>query len=700
MDWRDKQAEKMAAKRREERSIDVPECVDPERRARCKNDLILFANTYFREMPDENRYPHKGPLLTSRFSPEHELVLREFQARIMFGGQKSVAAFRGFGKDTLAVIACLWAISYGHTRFFVFACWEMSAAVDRIQMLKEQVEINRRLADDFPEMCAPIRALERTSQRCKAQTYKGEFTRSEWGNELVFPSIPGWAGSGCIVVPASLSGSVRGLNKNGERPTFVMISDPQTDESAKSPMQQADVMRRINKDLGGVGGHTKPMATLALVTIIRRGDVADLLTDSNVNPQWAGVRYPALRSWPENMELWEEYFELKKKGGRDGDASGKIARAFYASNRAAMDAGADVVWEDAVIRAPDEDGNPIEISALQHFMNLYASWGRDAFLTEYQHEPPAMESEEDQLTEDEVASRLSGHPQFLSPRQADILIRSIDVGARDLWVTTLAITPDASECYVVDYQRVTVRKTAEVDDLRQKGEGRQAAELAVLDALREIRDGELAGQYVDEDGAELFVDLTLVDSGYMEEVVYSFCGESGPKFRAIKGESSVTGSNKSRRPSKIPKRKGSLYWWPTKSPKGHPIWMLDTTHWKLHLLERLKQPMGSSGALSIFGASKKMHTWFAKHMVSERYEIEKNRFVKVSKFNHWLDTTSYCFAGADMLNVNIAPQPDRKKPVARISTAPPIPAHLDAGPVAPQAAPSRKAMTLDEWAQQ
>jgi len=110
--------------------------------------------------------------------------------------------------------------------------------------------------------------------------------------------------------------------------------------------------------------------------------------------------------------------------------------------------------------------------------------------------------------------------------------------------------------------------------------------------------------------------------------------------------------------------------------------------------------MGSSGALSIFGASKKLHVWFAKHMVSERYEIEKNRFVKVSKFNHWLDTTSYCFAGADMLNVNIAPKPDRKKPVARISTAPPIPAHLDAGPVAPQAAPSRKAMTLDEWAQQ
>ena len=187
-----------AERRSAQRDIEIPACENKRRRGRCKNSLERFCVEYFSKPPNEDKYPGERGLAALPLSEMHKKVFADFQDRILFGGLEALAAPRGFGKDTMAVIAALWATLYGHVRFFVFACYEAHAAAERIDIIKAQIETNEWLMQDFPEVCAPIRALERAAQRAKQQTYRGEYTRSEWGKTIVFPTVPGSAASGCI----------------------------------------------------------------------------------------------------------------------------------------------------------------------------------------------------------------------------------------------------------------------------------------------------------------------------------------------------------------------------------------------------------------------------------------------------------------------------------------------------------------------
>ena len=80
----------------------------------------------------------------------------------------------------------------------------------------------------------------------------------------------------------------------------------------------------------------------------------------------------------------------------DGGAAGT---EFYRKNKIAMDEGADVAWKERF--------NHDELSAIQHAMNLRLQ-NEAAFFAEYQNEPlPEIEADDDLLTVDQIASKLS-----------------------------------------------------------------------------------------------------------------------------------------------------------------------------------------------------------------------------------------------------------------------------------------------------
>jgi hypothetical protein len=664
-DERNRQAELMAKKRRAERSIVIPAVANPARREACRMDLVKFAETYFREPPDPEAYPGKAGLLSLPLSPVHREILQRFQERILYGGQQALAAPRGFGKDTLSVVAAIWGAAFGHTRFVVFVCWESSAAAARIAMVRNEVETNRKLAEDFPALCWPARLLERAAQRARMQTYQGQFTRIQWGELIVFASIPGVESSGVVIAPASISGNIRGMNVNGSRPSFVILSDPQTDESAKSPTQQEDVLRRINKDLGGLGGHSEPLATLALVTILRRRDVADLLTDPEQSPQWSGLRFRAIESWPARMDLWEEYEEHLAEDAKGRDATGRGAMRFYLENRGEMERGSRVLWEDAYIQKLTPDGSPLEVSALQHFMNLRWRNGVDAFNTEYQNEPPEVEGDGDELETAAIQGRLSGFPHRIVPREAVRVVRAIDVGARYIWHVTMAVAPALSTAWIVDYERVPVLSgelaaasaAGEMGDLRDpESATRPALEAQVLGVLQRLRAEEESGLYLGEDGGRRRCDLVLIDSGWLESVVYTAVKQAGPSYRATKGQGTLPGQKRFVRPvGRKNARKVSEHWWCGRLPVGVDLWNLDADHWKRFVQERLRQDADQPGGLLLFGATPKIHKWIARHLTAERWDPVTGKFVVVSRQNHWLDCAAMCLAGADMLGVRLMP---------------------------------------------
>ena len=670
-----KKAQQVAARRAAVREVIIPDIVNPQRRKSCRLDLLKFCQTYYRDRPSQKpQYRTKRGLFYLPEGPMHVEIIGDLQTRILYGGLEAISAPRGYGKDTLIEMAIMWGVCYGHIRHGVMGAYELKAAGKWLSEIKLQFEINDWLLEDFPEVCAPIRALGRSPQKAQKQTHDGEFTRVVWGaDHIVLPSIGGGRGiargkdgryrrsqegsvaSGAVISIASIGGSVRGRNINGIRPDFASITDPQTRESSKSPVQTASIMEAIHQDFGGLAGHDDPLACVALMTIIRRNDIADQLTDRDMSPQWHGRRYKAIETWPAKMDLWDAYMDLLREGARAGDETGRTAHTFYLKNRKAMDKGSKVTWPDAFIKKDAEDGSELESSNLEHLFRLRYKWGEDAFDIEFQGEPPEEEGISG-LTIDVIMGRLSMYPQFVAPKGFTRLVECIDVGSREIHYGVGAFDEHGSGV-CIDYG-ILATDAPEGNLKTAKGATRTALEKRVLEALQARRDENLAASpYKSEDGKRLEIELHLVDSGWLTSVVYLMVKESGPRWRATKGDTNQPGSSRYASPRKKSKQTLKKWigtnWYGVKQPNGLVLWHLDADEWKLYAHERFAQDPGTAGSFTLYGNSGNVHRRFAKHCVAEEYDLAQRRWIKWYRWNHFFDVTAGIHAGASMLGIRL-----------------------------------------------
>jgi len=650
------------------REIEIPEVVDPERKESCRNDLFLFAKTYF---------PHYTYLEPAEYHPE---IYAALQSAILYGRSQAIAAPRGGAKDTLFAIAVIWAVAYGHKHWLVYGAATMSNAKKKLENIKVEIEENQLLLEDFPELCFPVRALERSPLRCRGQRIKSKkgdayFSRIEWSkDEVVFATVEGADCSGAVITPVGLEGAARGMVKGEERPDFLVINDGETDEAARSEVLRKKIEKTIDQSLSGLAGPGKSIAKFFLCTIVCPGCISEKYTDPSQKPGWNGRRYSMVTKFPDREDMWVEYMKLWQEGkasGKDPDA--RIAHAFYVANRQLMDAGAHVSWEDRYIRDIVEDGTPTEISALQHAYNLRVANGETAFFSEYQNDPLPENMNTIGLTSALVASRCSGYAPGIIPAHCTRVTRGIDIGARELHSVIKAWLPNG-DSFVVDYSRLPVE--APPGDLRNpRGGVRIALEAAVLSALRVARSEAEDFLMKDSDGNERGVDLTLVDSGFLEKTIYTFCNESGPRYRPIKGYGTKQGQKRYAPPPTKQKLKRPLHkCYVSKLNTGQLLWHVDADYWKLFAQMRYLQDPETNGACSIWGMDPAKHRNFGNHIVSELFDAETGKWEEQNKHNHFLDANAYADCAAGMLGIRI------------ISLAA-IPEHDDGRPVAPKSTP-------------
>lgn len=646
-------AKGMAKLRADGREVSIPQCQNPERRESCRLDLCEYYRTY---------YPHYVYLEPA---PEHFKILQDMQRCILYGGKKAIAAPRGFGKDTLCAVALNWAMSYGHRHWPVYGAATKDDAVKKLENLKAEWETNDLLMEDFPEIAVPIRALERSPQRARQQRIldplefddAGEplsyFSYIKWGaDEITFPTVRGALGSGASVSTAGLDGAIRGKNRQGTRPDFAIINDAETNESARSPVQIKNRTRVIEQDVAGLAGPGKTMATFMLCTIIQRGCVADSFTDRAKKPAWDGERLAALKSFPDREDLWEEYMRLRRVGQMEKDPHGREAHRFYLHNRAAMDAGAVVTWMERYNRNLLEDGEPEEVSALQALYNQRCDNGEEFFFSELQNDPLPENQDALGLTPKLVASRCSGYAQGIVPAGAVRITRGIDVGARELHSVTKAWM-DSGDSYVVDYARIPVE--APTGDLRDPDSpARKALEMAVMQALRVAHSEAEAFPYKDSDGEERYVDLTLVDSGFLPDVVYLFCRQSGPRYKPTKGFGTRQGQKRyaaPRQKSKLTKPMHQCY--ASKTAKNVIVYHVNADYWKLFSQLRYLQDPETPGAASLWGMDPAHHRNFANHICAEQYDPTVGKWIENSAHNHFLDAHSLADCAGGMVGIRI-----------------------------------------------
>jgi hypothetical protein len=624
---------------------DLPEVADAARKEKATRDFRYFCETYF---------PQTFHL---KWSDDHLKVIAKIEQAVLEGGLFAMAMPRGSGKTSLCETACLWAMLYGHREFVALVGSDEEHAAGMLESIKAELENSEILGADFPEVCHPIRSLEGIHQRASGQLYQGKQTHIGWtAREIVLPTIPGSAASGAIIRVAGITGRIRGMKHKrvdgvSVRPSLVLIDDPQTDESARSPSQCVNRERILAGAILGLAGPGKKIAGLMTLTVVRPDDLADRILDRDKHPQWQGERTKMVYAFPARESLWQRYAEIRAEGLRS-DRGIKAATEFYKQHRTAMDEGAVIAWPERF--------NHDELSALQHAMNLKLQ-NEAAFFAEYQNEPlPEVQATDDLLTADQIAAKVSGHQRGQVPLGCTRLTMFVDVQGKALFYLVAAWEDDFTG-YVIDYGTEPDQKAAyfTLRDMRRTlatAAPRAGVEGAIYAGLERLAEAYLAREWRRDDGAMVRLDRCLIDAnwGSSTDVVYQFCRQSPhagvlmPSHGRYVGASSLPFSDYKR---KRGERIGLNWRVPVVTGKRavrHVVF--DTNYWKSFVHARLAVPMGDPGCLSLYGSKPESHRLIAEHLTSEyRVKTEgRGRTVDEWKLrvdgldNHWLD----CLVGA------------------------------------------------------
>lgn len=663
--------EKAKAESKSARDIGaIPGVVSPSRRDACERDFKAFCETYF------------GDTFGLEWSDDHLTVIAKIERAVLQGELFAIAMPRGSGKTSLCEVACVWAIVYGHRRYVVLIGAEGSHAEQMIESIKSHIEFNPLLGEDFPAVCHPVRKLEGINQRAAGQLCEGQQTNILWrGDKIVMPTIKGSRSSGSILAVAGITGRIRGMKHTtagGEsiRPDLVLLDDPQTDESARSPTQCDTRERIVKRAVLGLAGPGKKIAGLMTVTVVEKGDLADRMLDREQNPEWQAERTKMVYQFPDGDEaqkLWRTYAEKRIEGLRAEKGLAPATR-FYKRHRKKMDAGAKVAWPQRF--------DPGEISALQHAMNLKLA-DEPMFMAEYQNEPydPLAELGENDLTVEQVMGLVAPYERGVVPHEAQFLTAHIDVQGDSLWWMVCAWAADFTG-WVLDYgtdppakaEHYTLREVEKVGLKRLvPGEDGKPLKRANAEAAWFAGFERLAGRLLDrvfvaEGGGEMSVGQLLIDANYAKskDTIHRWCRHTPHRSRVNPAHGRYVGAAKGSIMAAARKKGERLghNWRMPPLAGGRVIRhvVFDTNAWKTFVAERLRAPEGSPGTLRIFDAGRReAHRVLAENFTAERGTVVEAKGVTVeewlhvnkSRDNHHWDNVVGCAVAASMLGCTL-----------------------------------------------
>jgi hypothetical protein len=640
---------------------DYPDAGDLKTRKACERNLRLFCETYF---------PNAFSLA---WSEDHLRVIARMEDVVLDGGLFAMAMPRGGGKTTLSIRGALWALLYGHRRFVSLVAATEKRAVELLDAFKTELSFNTVLARDFRQVCYPIIRLENNGRKAGGQLFAGEQTLIDWSEDrLTFPTMPddvcdGKNVSGSTVTVAGLTGAIRGQSHtlvDGTiiRPELVILDDPQTRESAMSLTQSISRAEIIMGDVLGMAGPGKEIAAVMPCTIIRNGDMADVMLDRQKNPEWNGIKTKMVYDFPVNMKLWDEYKRIREDAFR-ADRSGQEATDFYTANRAEMDEGSRIAWPQWYTEH--------EISALQHAMNLRFRNER-AFFAEYQNEPlPEQEARSDDLTADQIAGKINRLPRGRVPLGCQRVTAFIDVQASLLYYVVAAWEDDFTG-YILDYGTYPDQKRPyfTLQDAKHTlshaipASGLEGHIYGGLDALVTAL---ATHDWPRDDGAHLRIERCLIDAnwGTSTATIYKFCRQSAhsavltPSHGKYVGASSMPMGEYQKKPGD---RVGLNWRLPGMQGKREVRRVVyDTNYWKSFLHSRLSTAMGDKGCLSLFGDKPEMHRLFADHLTAEYRIRTQGRGREIDEWkirperpdNHFLDCLAGSLVAASMQGVSL-----------------------------------------------
>lgn len=298
------------------------------RRQRAHDDFGFFCATYF---------PHYLKHAPSRL---HEYLFARLPAVVAAPRSQTdaIAAPRGEAKSTIvSLLFVLWCDLTARKRYIVLVMDAFEQAAVQLEAIKAEYEYNPRLATDFPGGVGRGRVWQ--------------------AGVIVTPG-------GAKVEVFGSGKRIRGRRHGPYRPDLVIGDDLENDENVRSPEQRDKLQGWLAKSVMKLAGAGQKMDVVIIGTVLHYDSVLSRLL---ANPMWRSARFKALLRWPDRMDLWERWEEVRRNEGEDA------ARHFHAQNAAAMQAGAEMSWPA---------GRP-----LYDLMEIRARDGHAAFDSELQNDP-------------------------------------------------------------------------------------------------------------------------------------------------------------------------------------------------------------------------------------------------------------------------------------------------------------------------
>lgn len=594
----------------------------------CRKSLLKFNTLCF---PNSTGLKPFGQVQLDSIAHDQDVILN--------GGRVCKAEPRAFGKTTRTTNAALWAALYNRRKMIPVFSANMEKSKHQIMARwKTELYANDLLYAMFPFLIWPFRKLGNKPQAAASQTYRGELTRVAWtADRIVFPTIPNQPASGNVLIALPL-GSARGATHSTPdgtvlRPDLCIFDDVQTDEDADNPNTIKKLEDLIDHTALMLGGHSQTMSAIMNCTVRKLDDLSETYLKK---PGWRHVRYKMLdEPSKREKELWlGEYADIRRnydpESPTDQRRANKEALQFYLDNRQAMDEGAIVTWEWAYAWA---DGDPTEVSAVQHAYNILIDLGESVFLSECQNQPHRDSGGLEILSTAEMMRKQSGYPRNEFPKECTTLTAFVDVHEQIHYYEIWAWEPNFTG-YLIDFGAMPDQIVPEwkhdslkfsleryfpgMDDAARITAGLKAL-LFGHDEMRWI--GLLQREWQRADGAVLKIAKCGIDAnGAHSDAIkrfiraYQIGGVMYPSYgRGVKAtEMPLSRWTKAKKSSTGPE------WVETKGSIGDtPGAMFDTNFWKAQFHRKLALPEGSQGAIYLFKAEPETHRMGATHYRAE-----------------------------------------------------------------------------------
>lgn len=639
----------------------LPSIANPDRRKRAAENNLLFADTYFK------------PTFYLPWAPYQRSMMDRFQSVVLSGGRECHSVRRGGLKSTCARVSTLWAVINGHRRFPVLVGATDDKASEHRENFFALLASSTLLLDDYPEITPLLLKWRQPKRQFRLNGRLLTLHPKDGRGRIVFPDIHDSASCQAHIAPYSVNATdVSGLSYVDRfgvtiRPDLLVFDDVQTPQSAKSPLMTEEREEHITKTFCGLAGLGEKIAAIMVATVREHDDLTERFLSRVKHPDWDGSKYPSIIRMPDRMDLWEAYGQ--KLGQGETPQEGKrIAQEFYAANRAEMDAGGVVAWE--------EDKLQDEISALQSLMTVRAL-DPSFFRCEIQQEGDVpVNTSGLKLDAQTLLTRTSGVKRGVVPANTDYLTAYIDSSDKVLWWMVLAVSKDLSGS-IVDYgtwpdQRRPVFYKSDLGAFIGQDSPHLSWEESFVIAHNQL-DEFLCDTWPVTDGSEKQIDLILKDwsdGGQMPLIRSQIAASKNRnRIRAAKGFAIKPGRKPIHMWGDQHRDKAGTGWIERRSENPVHV-QFDANVIKSMAARRLMTARGAPSAIMLPGEDERANRLLAEHFTSEQpkeltFDGSKGVawVLTPSRDNDWWDCFCGCITAASVLGCKLNGDSGTKKEI-------------------------------------